>query len=245
MATASTPPSSWAARCPVGGNCRVPTHCPYCVEGSEYRPVDRTIPFPAVAVRRAERKAARQAAQATEASRRGKRAARKGRRGEQEAARVFAGERVALSGALDGLPNDVVLPSGWRTEVKRRASGLSWLYADLERYDWVAFCDPADRWLVAVTRERFLAGFSSEECAVILNTAWHVGEARAGDRRGRLRARAKVKTLWQWLEAENADALLFKADRHNWLVICDSAHWGAWLAPAQAVEGVGVAHESS
>ena len=48
---------AWAARCPVGANCRVPTHCPYCVGGSEYRPVDRAIRFPAAVEREAARRA--------------------------------------------------------------------------------------------------------------------------------------------------------------------------------------------
>ena len=219
---------TWAARCPVGANCRVPTHCPYCVEGSEYRPVDRAIPFPAAAARQAARKAARQAAKTTDASRRGKRSARKGRRVEQEAARYFAGKRVPLSGALDGLANDVVLPNGWRAEVKARASGLSWLYADLARYDWVAVRDPAARWLVAVTGERFLAGFAPSERTALQAVPLQAGVVATGGVRGCLKARAKVDTLWQWLEAEHADALLFKADRRGWLVICDAAHWQAW-----------------
>lgn len=234
---------TWAARCPVGANCRVPTHCPYCVEGSEYRPVDRAIPFPAAAARQAARKAARQAAKTTDASRRGKRSARKGRRVEQEAARYFAGKRVPLSGALDGLDNDVVLANGWRTEVKARASGLSWLYADLSHSDWVAFRDRSDRWLVAVTGERFLAGFSAEERTAIQAVPWRLGVVAASGLQGCLKERARVDTLWQWLQAENADALLFKADRRGWLVICDTEHWRVWLAPANTEEVV--AHESS
>ena len=245
MATAPTPPTGWAARCPVGGNCRVPTHCPYCVEGSEYRPVDRAIPFPAAAARQAERKAARKAAKTSDASLRGKRAARKGRRVEQEAARYFDGRRVPLSGALDGLSNDVVLPNGWRTEVKARASGLPWLYTDLERYDWVAFCDSDGRWLVAVTGERFLAGFSAEERTAIQTVPWQFGVVAPGGVGGCLKARARVDTLWQWLAAENADALLFKADRRGWLVICDTAHWRAWLADSRGPTAEGDGNEQT
>lgn len=215
----------WAARCPVGDNCRVPSHCPYCVEGSEYRPINRAIPFPATAVRQAARRVERKAAKQTDASQRGKRSARKGRRVEQEAARFFGGTRVPLSGALDGLANDVVLPNGWRAEVKARATGLSWLYADLADYDWVAIRDPADRWLVAVTGERFQSGFSTEERAAIHRTPWQLGSATAGSLRGCLKARAKVDTLWRWLEAEDADVLLFKADRRGWIVLCDAVHW--------------------
>ena len=192
--------------------------------------MDRVIPFPAVAARQAERKAARKAAKTSDASRRGKRAALKRRRVEQEAARYFDGKRVPLSGALDGLSNDVVLPNGWRTEVKARASGLPWLYTDLERYHWVAFCDPDGRWLVAVTGERFVAGFSAEDGTVLQTVPWRIGVVAPGEVRGCLKARAKVETLWQWLAAEDADALLFKADRQAWLVICDLAHWWAWLS---------------
>ena len=238
-------PATWVARCPVGANCRVPSHCPYCVEGSEYRPMDRAIRFPAAAARQAERKAARQAAKTSDASRRGKRSARKGRRVEQEAARYFGGKRVPLSGALDGLANDVVLPNGWRVEVKARASGLSWLYADLARYDWVAVRDPADRWLVAVTGERFLAGFSAEARAAIPTAPWQFGVVATAEIRGCLKARAKVDTLWQWLAAEHADALLFKADRRGWLVICDPEHWRAWLANSRGPTAEGDGHEQA
>ena len=207
--------------------------------------MDRVIPFPAVAARQAERKAARKAAKTSDASLRGKRAARKGRRVEQEAARYFDGKRVPLSGALDGLSNDVVLPNGWRTEVKARASGLPWLYTDLERYDWVAFCDSDGRWLVAVTGERFLAGFSAEERTAIQTVPWQFGVVAPGGVGGCLKARARVDTLWQWLAAENADALLFKADRRGWLVICDTAHWRAWLADSRGPTAEGDGNEQT
>jgi flagellar M-ring protein FliF len=67
--TRTSAAATWVSRCPVGNNCQAPTHCPYCVEGSEYRPADRDIPFPAAVARQAARKAARQAAkQAAEAA---------------------------------------------------------------------------------------------------------------------------------------------------------------------------------
>lgn len=221
---------AWAARCPVGANCRVPTHCPYCVGGSEYRPVDRAIRLPAAVERETARRVARQAARQTDAAQRGRRSARKGRRVEQEAVRFFGGRRVPLSGALDGLDNDVVLPNGWRAEVKARAQGLSWLYADLRHQDWVAMQSPDGRWLVAMTGARWRVGFSPAERAALSAVPWRLGSVTTGSVSGCLKARARVDTLWQWLAAESADVLLFKADRQGWLVICDAPHWVWWLA---------------
>ncbi|MDA8208506.1 MAG: hypothetical protein M0Z92_05845, partial [Actinomycetota bacterium] len=38
------------------------------------------------------------------------------------------------------------------------------------------------------------------------------------------------KAIRQWLAAENADALLFKADRKDWLVVMDEKHLRAILS---------------
>jgi hypothetical protein len=222
--------NAWAARCPVGANCRVPTHCPYCVDGSEYRPVDRAIRFPTTVARAAARRSARTTARQSAASQRGRRSARKGRRAEQDAVRYFGGRRVPLSGALDGLDNDVVLPNGWRAEVKARAAGLSWLYADLRQHDWVGIRGPDGRWLVAMTGARWRVGFSPQDRAAVRAVPWRLGSVTTDSVSGCLKARARVDTLWQWLAAESADVLLFKADRQGWLVMCDTPHWVAWLA---------------
>jgi len=215
--------------CPVGANCRVPTHCPYCVAGSEYQPRDRSIPWPATATRVAAAHAARAAARQTPAAVRGRRAARKGRRLEQEAARVFGGQRVPLSGALDGLANDVVFPNGWRAEVKGRAQGFAWLYAALATHAWVVVRDGTGRDLYAVTGDQWRLGFPPPVRGTLRRTTWAVGD-RPGNGWGCTRSR--LTTVWRWLAAEAADVLLFKADRQAWLVLMDQAHWDAWLGGA-------------
>ncbi len=201
--------------CPVKGNCKTPTHCPFCVNGSEYRPIDRSVLFPAEAARVAGRKVAKREWKTTEQYRGGKRSARKGKRLEREAAAVFGGARVPLSGALEGLPNDVVLLDGLRAEVKGRGNGFGVLYGWLAKADVVIF--------PSVHGDLVLMGSAHFQClqAGVLPETWRV-----------LRKDRSLKQLEDWLAAEQADLLLLKADRRDWLVVLRAAVYKDLMAKA-------------
>ena len=195
------------AECPVIGNCRVPINCPFCVDGSEYQPIDRNILFPAHAARIAARKEWRKSV----AFRNGRNNARKGRAGEMEVARLFGGSRVPLSGALEGLPNDNVLPNGWRVETKRRKSGLERLYDRLGRgdVDVLVVENEEGPSLVVVPRKVWpLLG----DPPSLKGLFWE-----------RLIWKGSTRTIRRWLSAEDADAVLFRADRRDWLVIFEAS----------------------
>ena len=259
----STPPYRVGLACPVRASCLHRTHCPDCINGSEFVTRVVGVVHPAHQATQAARRAvkqARQEAKHSPAAERGRRSAHKGRRVEQDAARFFGGHRVPLSGALDGLPNDVIVPApgqhvpadlearagyqwllahgGWRAEAKGRRAGLEWLTTRLASADWVAIHRPDGPWLYAVTGERFRQGFASGVVDALREERFRprLGpwEGPAG-LNGRREVRHKIQTLWQWLRAENADLLLFKRDRAPWVVMMDEAHWAAWLAHADPI----------
>jgi len=61
---------------------------------------------------------------------------RKGVRRERQVAAALGGQRVPLSGAAGGaFRGDIVLPNGWRVEVKARADGFRQLYT------WLGTCE--------------------------------------------------------------------------------------------------------
>gem|GEM_PF-1088882 len=205
------------ARCPVIANCLASTHCPFCVDGSEYQPIDRKIVFPTQAARIAARKEWRKSM----AFRNGRGNARKGRQGEREVARLFGGQRVPMSGILDGLPNDNVLPNGWRVETKRRKSGLTRLYTRLTRGDVdVLIVEDED----------------GPPLVVAPRTIWDLlgsPPSLKGVRWARVVWAGGTKTIRRWLSAEQADAVLFRADRRDWLVIFEASR----LAREEEVAG--------
>lgn len=208
------------------------------MNGSEYLPLDKRIVFPAVAERARERAQAKREHRASESYRTGRRSNQKGKRREREVTKLLGGERVPLSGALDGHPNDVILPNGWRTEVKARQSGLAFLYSWVETADVVAFREPDQPWLFGMTLQRFKlwldgAGLRRQAVAGAIAALNH-GAARAQVAKSvgieAHERKSGFKAIRQWLAAENADALLFKADRKDWLVVMDEKHLRAILS---------------
>ncbi len=90
----------------------------------------------------------------------GRASKQKGNRGEKEFADLTNGKRVPLSGAVEGYTNDVVLPNGWRCEVKRRREMektlYGWLLDEREKPDCVAFRADRMPWVVCMTLEKYL-----------------------------------------------------------------------------------------
>ena len=90
----------------------------------------------------------------------GRKSKRKGYNGERELVSLIPGaKRVPLSGSIGGEhSNDVILPNGWRVEVKRRKSGMKQLYDWLEQSnpDMVAFRADRKKWIVAMELEKYL-----------------------------------------------------------------------------------------
>ena len=84
----------------------------------------------------------------------------KGARGEREFAKIVGGSRVPLSGAVEGYTNDVILPNGWKAEVKRRKDMektlYSWILDEREKPDLVAFRADNKPWIIALTLDKFL-----------------------------------------------------------------------------------------
>lgn len=85
----------------------------------------------------------------------------KGARGEREFAKLVDGQKQALSGALGGeFSNDVILPNGWKAEVKRRKSGFKtlydWIEDTRENPDCVAIRVDRKQWIVSMTLDKFL-----------------------------------------------------------------------------------------
>ena len=233
-------------KCEVASNCKVARrNCPYCANGSEYRPVDKKVLFPAEAERVAVRQQQKREQKNSEACRIGKHAKRKGSRREREVAKLLGGERVPLSGMLDGHPNDVILPNGWRTEVKARKTGLGVLYGWIEAADIVAFREQDGEWLFAMDLPHFKLWLDGEGVR-----RQSLSAALASIRRGetdlvvtkglRLAARERksgFSTIRAWLDAEKADALLFKADRMEWLAIMDEEHLLEMLTAPPRISG--------
>lgn len=214
--------------CPVRMNCTDPSCCAFCVNGSEYRPRDRHIPFPARAEALVARREARRAARQSPAAKRGRAAHQKGVHLERTAARHFQGEQVKGSGRFEGLPNDVVLPETWRAEVKGRTQGLGLLRRWLRTHDLVAFREPDGPWRVAVTDLRFRVGPVGVDTTPLLtfDPALH-------PTLGRLTVKAVTRPggfrqVHHWMVAEQADVLLFKADYEDWLVVMTWACFQKW-----------------
>ncbi|BBW99032.1 hypothetical protein [Geobacillus subterraneus] len=101
----------------------------------------------------------------------GRKSKRKGYAGEREIVSLIPGaKRVPLSGSMGGeYGNDIVLPNGWRAEVKRRKSGMK------QAYDWLEQSNPdvvlyrADRktWIAIMTMDKLmeLMGVGEDEPA--------------------------------------------------------------------------------
>ncbi len=206
-------------RCPVGQNCGHPWNCAFCVDGSEYAPIDRKVVFPTVLERQVARKESIKAWKGTESYKGGVRSSRKGKRLEREAAAYFNGDRVPLSGALDGLPNDVVLRvGGWRAEVKGRANGFGVLYKWSESIEVITF--PSVVGEVVLMRGELFQLLQDG----VLPATWVV-EART----------RQFKQLDQWFTAEDAALLLLKADRKPWLVVLRRGYYDSLMAAAKRV----------
>ncbi|PUF85775.1 MULTISPECIES: hypothetical protein [unclassified Geobacillus] len=88
----------------------------------------------------------------------GRKSKRKGYNGERELVSLIPGaKRVPLSGSMGGeYGNDVILPNGWRVEVKRRKSGMKQLYDWLEQSnpDMVAFRADRKEWIICMTLDK-------------------------------------------------------------------------------------------
>jgi hypothetical protein len=228
--------------CPVAGNCRDTTRCPFCVGGSEYQPIDRRIPFPAVAERREARRLARLEHRASAAYRRGKRSQRKGPRLERELARLVGGRRVPMSGALDGLPNDVVARNGWRLESKGRADGFGLIYRWLGEAEVVAMREPEGEapWLFACRLGWMTARLADDQPegdgeAVVRAVEGVRGlVALPGGVRCAVRRTDSLTLVRRWLTAESADALCVRRDRAGWVAVMDAGHLAALLAAREA-----------
>ena len=74
-----------------------------------------------------------------------------GREAERAAARVVGGTVVEGSGQLDGRPNDVLIPFGWRSEVRRREGAFGLLYRALAETDWAWWETPREPLAVVPT----------------------------------------------------------------------------------------------
>ncbi|WJQ12778.1 hypothetical protein QT238_11360 [Geobacillus stearothermophilus] len=101
----------------------------------------------------------------------GRKSKRKGYAGERELVSLIPGaKRVPLSGSIGGEhSNDVILPNGWRVEVKRRKSGMKQLYDWLEQSnpDMVAFRADRKKWIAIMTMDKLmeLMGVDEDEPA--------------------------------------------------------------------------------
>lgn len=214
-------------------NCKNPTHCPFCIEGSEYRPIRKDVPFPLQAQRARERKTAKREHKKSAAYQSGRRSKQKGGRLEREVCKIFSGIRVPLSGIMDGHPNDAILQNGWRVEVKGRRTGLGLLYRWLDNVDVVAFRAPGEPWFFAMAGARFKIWNGASTASVraakkaigrLDPPAFEIDLPGGGVMTPRER-RGGFGTIRGWLDAEHAEALFFKADRKEWLVIMDGTHF--------------------
>lgn len=88
----------------------------------------------------------------------GKASRDKGQRREREFAELIGGQRVPLSGAQEGYPNDVE-GMGLQWEVKARKDGFKTIYDyvldEREKPDAVALKADRKPWLVVMTLEKF------------------------------------------------------------------------------------------
>jgi len=221
--------------CPVEANCRAATHCPYCIQGSEYQAIDRRVLFPAEVERKEARRVAQVLHRMTPEYRTGKRSAHKGRRLEQELARLVEGHRVPLSGALEGLPNDVVARNGWRLESKGRADLFGTIYRWLGESDVVAFreIEAGGPWLFGCRLDWMMARLGEPDAP----GADRLIAAVEGVRRSPAsvvlpggepcvvhRTKGGFTLMRRWLAAEDAAVLCLKADRRGWVSVMDADH---------------------
>ncbi len=71
---------------------------------------------------------------------------------------MLGGDRVPLSGAAGGsFGADVLLPNGWRCEVKSRADGWRTLYAQLEGVEVRALKVDRRPWLAVMRLDELVA----------------------------------------------------------------------------------------
>ena len=86
----------------------------------------------------------------------GRRELQKGKRREREVARLLGGQRVPLSGSVGGpFGGDILLPNGWRVEVKARRDGFKSLYLWLQNADVLLLKADRRPWLVVLPLETF------------------------------------------------------------------------------------------
>lgn len=152
-------------RCAVQENCLTPTACPFCVDGSEYRPKTRSILHPVQVEQAVARKAAKAEHKKSAAYKMGKRNRRKGMEAEREVVH-FLGDHARLvqgSGRFGGeQSNDVIYeddnptfePGDLRIEVKHRAGRFRTLYRYLKqgdkKPDVLIIRGDQEEWLVVV-----------------------------------------------------------------------------------------------
>lgn len=88
----------------------------------------------------------------------GKKSRDKGQRREREFADLIGGQRIPLSGAQEGYPNDVE-GMGLQWEVKAKANGYKTIYDyvldEREKPDAVALKADRKPWLVCMTLDKF------------------------------------------------------------------------------------------
>lgn len=227
--------------CPVANNCRDTTQCPFCVEGSEYRPIDRRVLFPAVIARQEAKQTARRAHKESEAYRTGKRAHRKGRELERELARLVGGYVVPGSGALDGRPNDVVARNGWRLECKGRADGFGLIFRWLGTADVVAMREPGGEgpWLFACRLDWMTlrledvqpTGDGAGVLGAVAAVSGSLGVTSLPGQVGcTVHRRTSLVQVRRWIEAERADVLCPHRDLEGFAAVMDAEHLGALLA---------------
>jgi len=225
---------SGRAACEVESNCLNYGHCPYCMWGSQYRPRVKGIRFPLDELLAKERVTARQVHEESAAYKRGRSSNTKGKRLERELARLVHGERVPLSGELENYPNDVISAGAWRLECKGRSNGLGLLYRWLGGADILALND-GQGWLFTSRLAEYVQALW-EPCHLKGSLDTVMDSQPDGDTtyEGRVfRVRRVPGGLDQaraWITAEKADALCFKADRRDWLLICDGPRMAAVLA---------------
>jgi len=81
----------------------------------------------------------------------------KGYRRENEFAHLTGGQRVPLSGAAGGqFSEDVILPNGWKAQVKSQKNGWRTLHTALGQADLLALRADRSPWLVVLPLEKFL-----------------------------------------------------------------------------------------
>ncbi|MDA8344870.1 MAG: hypothetical protein M0Z66_05230 [Thermaerobacter sp.] len=116
----------------------------------------------------------------------------------------------------------------------------------METADVVAFRETGQPWLFGMTLQRFKlwldgAGLRRQAVAGAIAALNH-GAARAQVGKSVVveghERKSGFKAIRQWLAAENADALLFKADHKDWLVVMDEKHLRELLEGANGQSAV-------